>query len=696
MARAGTNCQRITQNKLKPSCSFFCVGDVKQAIYGWRGGMAEIFNALQDSLGKLQERLLLESRRSAQPIIDVVNKVFGNLNQFQAAGKCQAGVDAWGQRFEPHTTVKKEVPGFVCLHTGPAQQKGESLPGQRGRHCEYVAQKIHDLVQQAAVSSIGVLCRKNDTVARMIYELRKLKVEASEEGGNPLTDSPAVELMLSLFTLADHPGHSIAWFHLQNSPLKDHVTAFQDADDFAGHLRKSVLGDGYGAFAQTWAKRLAPACDERDLRRLQQLVEIAYGYRARETLRTDDFVNWVRQQRVPDPSGVNVRVMTIHAAKGLQFDVVVLPELDAGLLGRTPAYVVGRDLGSLNVNFVCRYANETVQALLDEKQRSAFEEDRQHRVEESLSLLYVAMTRAIYALYMYIPGLRLRQEAAVWYNLLVQTLNTGTQLTEKTLLFEHGDASWFQNALAPAAPAIAPKAQQSVPIVFRADGSERRRGLEHVAPSRREGQGRVSLERLFNPGEGTGTAAGTLYHAWFALIGWLEDGIPRDVELRVLADKMRTDLPAATWSALDQLLANFQAWLQDPEISGVLRRSAYKNPQQRGFPRALAPIWNSSIKPQLVERERRFLVRDEGKFLNGSLDRVVWLGEGDRIVAADVIDFKTDAITPGDAAALAERSEHYRPQMEAYRSAVMRLSKLPAERVATRLLFTSAGSVSPL
>src|SRR5262249_57171167 len=29
--------------------SFFCVGDVKQAIYGWRGGMAEIFDTLQSS-----------------------------------------------------------------------------------------------------------------------------------------------------------------------------------------------------------------------------------------------------------------------------------------------------------------------------------------------------------------------------------------------------------------------------------------------------------------------------------------------------------------------------------------------------------------------------------------------------------------------------------------------------------------------
>ena len=37
--------------------SFFCVGDAKQAIYGWRGGVAEIFDALDGELtGSKQSR----------------------------------------------------------------------------------------------------------------------------------------------------------------------------------------------------------------------------------------------------------------------------------------------------------------------------------------------------------------------------------------------------------------------------------------------------------------------------------------------------------------------------------------------------------------------------------------------------------------------------------------------------------------
>ena len=84
-------------------------------------------------------------------------------------------------------------------------------------------------------------------------------IEASEEGGNPLTDSPAVELILSLFVLADHPDHSVAWFHLRTSLLKDHVAGFANAEALAVRLRSELLTQGYGRFTQAWAERLAPA-----------------------------------------------------------------------------------------------------------------------------------------------------------------------------------------------------------------------------------------------------------------------------------------------------------------------------------------------------------------------------------------------------------------------------------------------------
>ena len=49
-----------------------------------------------------------------------------------------------------------------------------------------------------------------------------------------------------------------------------------------------------------------------------------------------DFIEMVSATKVEDPSAADVRVMNIHQSKGLQFDIVVLPELDGRLSGLTP------------------------------------------------------------------------------------------------------------------------------------------------------------------------------------------------------------------------------------------------------------------------------------------------------------------------------------------------------------------------
>ena len=50
---------------------------------------------------------------------------------------------------------------------------------------------------------------RNITVARMIYRLRRQGILASEEGGNPLTESLAVQAIISLLRIGDHPGIDI-------------------------------------------------------------------------------------------------------------------------------------------------------------------------------------------------------------------------------------------------------------------------------------------------------------------------------------------------------------------------------------------------------------------------------------------------------------------------------------------------------
>ena len=284
--------------------SFYCVGDVKQAIYGWRGGVAEIFDAVADELAIGRGPSLTKSYRSSPVITQTVNRIFTNLTRHGSLGRSQAAVEDWVKRFPEHETARGELPGYACLRSGPP---GDKKSEQTANQLEWTAAYIAELTAACPGRSVGVLTRTNDAVAQLIFSLRSREVAASEEGGNPLTDSAAVELVLSLLQLADHPGDSVARFHLAESPLGVELgLAGADQHQAAGALsrqvRRRLIDEGYGPVIYDWAGRLATSCNRREWSRLKQLVELAYGYQPRSTLRPSDFIRFVKHQRVADPT----------------------------------------------------------------------------------------------------------------------------------------------------------------------------------------------------------------------------------------------------------------------------------------------------------------------------------------------------------------------------------------------------------
>lgn len=66
-----------------------------------------------------------------------------------------------------------------------------------------------------------------------------------------------------------------------------------------------------------------------------------------------------------------------------------------------------------------------------------------------------------------------------------------------------------------------------------------------------------------------------------------------------------------------------------------------------------------------MQRERSFAIRDGDIILNGTFDRLVVLYDGNRIMGADVLDYKTDDVPGDDPRAVDARVAQYRPQLEA-------------------------------
>lgn len=688
--------------------SFFCVGDVKQAIYGWRGGVPELFDVLGKTWSALEHDSLSCSYRSSPAVIETVNQAFDNLGGSPVLGSFSQAAQTWAQGFAPHSTARSKLAGYARMHVAPRAGDDEK---QETVTLKFAAEEIARLAREAPDCSVGALVRDNQAVARLIFELRQKGIQASEEGGNPLTDSPAVTVLLSLLTLADHPGDTVARFHVSQSPLGPIVGLNDHADSAAAgrvshSVRRQLLNHGYGPAIYRWARELTRSCDGRDARRLMQLVELAYRFEDDATLRTRDFVHFVESQKVEDPTTAQVRVMTIHQSKGLEFDIVVLPQLDVRLSGQPPAVVVGRRDPTLPADFVCRYANKELQALLPGEIQQIFERQSGQAIRESLCVLYVALSRAVHALHMIIaPSSPSEKKLPITFaGLLRSTLSDGRKAEPGETLYEYGEEDWHarhsgkapeaaddesQTARAPDAGSTAGAASSATFNVALAPSQQRRkRGLDRQSPSGLEGGETVDLAYLMRLDSAGALERGTLFHAWFEQIEWLDDGAPDDAILNDVAARLGAAKgQAARW------LQEFREMLARPATRVCLSRAEYARQapwSARGAPGA---SWNAAELSYEVCRERSFAVRDGDAILTGSLDRLVLIHRDGRLAAAEVLDFKTDAVKADQREQLEAAVARYRPQLAAYRRAVAQMTGLPMEHVFARLLFVEPGLV---
>ncbi len=669
------------------SHSFFCVGDTKQAIYGWRGGQADILENLDRQLPNVEVTQLNMSRRSSPVIIDAVNRVFSQRLQHDDLGPYQEGFASWD--FPQHHTAK-DVSGYVRLEVANADGDGTSDP------LFHAAQLVRQLRERAPRHTIGVLVRRNQTVGEVIHQLREQQIPASEEGGNPLTDSAAVQHILALLHFVDHPSDSIARFHFATGPLGGalrisplELPAEGDVGlELARRLRRELLENGYGASVAVWAEQLGPLCSRRERLRLSQLIDLAYEYQPLATLRPGDFVRYVAAERVADPSTAAVRVMTIHQSKGLEFDIVVLTSLEEAIAKRKN-FAVQRGPATLRPQRICRYAGEEIRSLLPPEMQQLFAEDVRRDTHEYLCGLYVAMTRAKRALYMILEpysGKKYRKSTA---GLLQATLGTETIAKAGSVVFEAGEREWYRakaidDAAANSLPQPTRKSRQSVRLKNQQPGSG---GPLPKSPSGRSHDMPGAVE-LFSKQRQKAIDFGILMHMWLEEVAWLE-ALPTIGQLREIA---RGRFPGE----LDEAAAEFLGVLATPAVRGLLELEPYS----REFHEWLAGrvgLANSSpafSRVRLeVRNEQRIAYRDQGQPVTGSIDRLVLAYDGISIVAADVLDWKSDRLATANRTQRREQIASYEPQLIAYRQAVHSMFGLTDDRIRTRLVFLRAGAV---
>lgn len=662
-----------------PDRSFFCVGDVKQSIYGWRGASPEVLEELPSMFPAVDVQTLAKSYRSSPVVIDVVNKVFEGLADNAAVRDHVETAQAWLEGFTHHESARPDRQGYVELRVVSRVDSN----GERGdkRQKAHRLRKAAELAAEISAAhpnhSIGILVRSNASVARLLMELgpSRLNVRASGRGGGPVTDVPATNALLDLLRMVDHPDDSTAAFNVAMSPLGEAVGlrdwhARAARDRVAAHVRRELLRDGYAMTLAKLAQRIAASCDAREIGRVNQLVELAGQFDVQPSLRADDFIAMAEQKKIAPTQPARVEVMVIHQSKGLDFDVVILPDLDFRLTGgKVPQVLYERDGETGPITRICRYFSRDMLDFVPEL-ASLHERYTRRTVRENLSLLYVAMTRARHAVHMLINEPRANEQtiSATAANVVRCALAPAERSAGATAyaignpnwtLAEHAEAVTTGEQLKGAREA---KSIRLAPTKRRA--FDRAPSPAELAEKTEQGVSAISFDRGARD-------RGTAIHHLMQQIEWLETFEASDASL---AKSIKRLMPRRGDDWIAAQVRDFRTMLASQKIAAELAQ----------------PTSEGGVS---VRREIPFARLTSDGVQHGAIDRLVIERTGNTIVRAEVIDFKTDIVKEEAVEGYAQR---YRPQLLAYRAAASEMLGIDAKSIVMKIIFLHAGRVVTL
>ncbi len=436
----------------------FLVGDIKQAIYGFRGSKSKFFAEKQKEFdgGAGQSLFMKYNFRSTCEVLSAVNKQF-DLAMTPAV--CSVDYERDGHMYEGGRYAAND--GRVLVHfTGkeeesPQERRGvysvkeNAVPKTKER--SRAARKIVEIIEQelrgfvldansptgkrrVEYKDIAVLVRKNSAdVAEQVAALAEAGIPVTTAAAVNVCDFTEVKALIDILSLIDNTEQDIplcsallsgmggltadelvnirlAYKETRNFRSACKRYAFERTDGIAEKLKKFYAylkevrtSACVTSCGEVLAKILADTQMEASLltrkdgracvKRIRRFLEEAASFGGDcvheflEYLRNLDYAIEYSENGGED----SIKVMTMHASKGLEFPVVVLPNLSKPFRGgRQPEVFVEEEYGlaprAFDKEKMLRY-DTLLRALYRQRaERSA--------LADELNLYYVALTRA--------------------------------------------------------------------------------------------------------------------------------------------------------------------------------------------------------------------------------------------------------------------------------------------------------------
>jgi ATP-dependent helicase/nuclease subunit A len=478
---AGSGQPRLTERTI------FVVGDRKQSIYSFQGADAATFAAARKSFLTLIRRMskpsaeieLTISYRSTQEILDAVNKVF------PASDPARLGFAPEDASEQDHTTNRSGAIGraevwplvlpneaeeerdhwLAPVDREPAQSPKRQLAMQIARTIKswIGRRKLVSLDRTIVAGDIMILLQSRGSLFSMlIAELRKIGVPVAGADRLKLHESIAIQDLTAIAQWVLLPIDDYALACLLKSPFVPNPLTEDELFDLAYNRLAQSLWDrvqsqntsnaiwlmelfvrsqsasSYDFFSYILSKyrkamleRLGPeASDATDA-----FLDQARNFELEHGRSLASFLHWFNEgeteiRRELEMSSGEVRLMTVHGAKGLEANIVFLADAasvprgrDANRITMIPDVNGGAALPLLNVSGLSTSPN--LQAWVDGSENKAAAERKR--------LLYVAMTRARDELYICgAKGKRKDVPKDCWYAMVEPILGVTPHTNEAT------------------------------------------------------------------------------------------------------------------------------------------------------------------------------------------------------------------------------------------------------------------------